>query len=166
MKVQLSVDSEDCDLYPFPDSNALIRVFESEIESLWSQDIIKPEIIEIAISIISQNDMKEQNNRFRGIDSATDVLSFPMWENNGEFLPLPEIECPTLMLGDILLCPEKISENAALNGSEYIEELCLVLAHSLLHLFCWDHETEENEEIMWKRQDIIKSRIMGELRRT
>ena len=163
MKVQLSVDSEDCDHYPFPNSNVLARIFESEIESLWPQGIQKPEIVEISISTLSPSDMKEQNKMFRDIDSSTDVLSFPMWENNGEFVPAPETDCPILTLGDVLLCPEKISENAVENKKEYFEELCLVLAHSFLHLLGWDHETEENEVNMWKRQEIIKSKIMGEL---
>jgi probable rRNA maturation factor len=159
--VQLSVDSEDCDDYPFPDSNVLVRIFENEIESLWPQNTLKPEVVEISISSLLPNDMKEQNKMFRGIDSSTDVLSFPMWENNGEFLP--KTECPILLLGDVLLCPEKISKNAVENGKEYLEELSLVLAHSFLHLLGWDHETEENEANMWKRQEIIKSKIMGEL---
>ena len=160
MKVQLSIDSEDCDSCPLPDHNTLTSVFESEIEELWPQGVKKPEIVEISISSLSSSDMKEQNKMHRDIDSSTDVLSFPLWENNGEFAP--EIDCPMLLLGDILLCPEKISENAAENGKGYFEELCLVLAHSFLHLFSWDHETEENEANMWKRQEIIKSRIMGE----
>jgi len=158
--VQLSVDSEDCDQCPFPDFDVVTRVFESEIEELWPQGIQKPEIIEISISSLSSSDMKEQNKLYRGIDSSTDVLSFPMWGNNGTFVL--ETDCPILLLGDILLCPEKISENAANNGKECLEELCLVLAHSFLHLVGWDHETEGSEEIMWKRQEIIKSRIMGE----
>ena len=161
MKVQLSVDSEDCDQCPFPDSNVLTKIFESEIKSLWPQSSPIPELIEISISTLSSGDMKEQNKMFRNIDSSTDVLSFPMWENNGKFVP--ETDCPILLLGDILLCPEVILENATENKREYSEELCLVLAHSFLHLFGWDHETEENEEIMWSKQEIIKSKIMGEL---
>jgi len=159
--VQLSVDSEDCEPYPFPDSDVLTRIFESEIESLWPQDILKPEIVEISISSLSSGNMKEQNKIFRGIDSSTDVLSFSMWGNNGAFVP--KTDCPILLLGDILLCPEKISENAAENEKEYFEELSLVLAHAFLHLFGWDHETEENEANMWQRQEIVKSKIMGEL---
>ena len=162
MKVQLSVDSEDCDQYPFPDANVLAGVFENEIESLWPQDTPKPETVEISISTLSPGDMKEQNKIYRDIDAPTDVLSFPMWENNGEFVP--QTDCPILLLGDILLCPEMISENAAENKKEYFEELCLVLAHSFLHLLGWDHETEENETNMRSRQEIIKSKIMGEIK--
>ena len=162
MKMQLSVDSEDCDQYPFPDSNVLAGIFESEIEKLWPRGISKPEIVEISISTLSSGDIKEQNKIYRDIDSPTDVLSFPMWENNGEFAPQPD--CPILLLGDILLCPEVISENAVLNKNEYLEELRFVLAHSFLHLFGWDHETEENEANMRNRQEIIKSKIIGELK--
>ncbi|MCL1940675.1 MAG: rRNA maturation RNase YbeY [Synergistaceae bacterium] len=159
--MQLSVDSEDCDQYPFPDAGVLTAVFESEIESLWPQGAPKPEIVEISISSLSSSDMRKQNVTFANIDSTTDVLSFPMWESNGQFVP--ETDCPLLLLGDVLLCPEKISENAAENGKEYIDELSLVLAHSLLHLLGFDHETEENEADMWKRQERIKNKIMGEL---
>ena len=163
MKVQVSVDSEECDHCPFPDTNILTEVFESEIESLWPQAIVKPEIVEISISTLSSSDMKEQNKMYRDVDSSTDVLSFPMWESNGEFVPAPITGCPVFMLGDVLLCPEKIRENADENGKGYFEELCLVLAHSFLHLLAFDHETPENEENMWSRQEIIKNKIIGEL---
>ena len=163
MIVQLSVDSEDCDPCPLPDNSVLTRIFESEIESLWPQGVKKPEIVEISISTLTPGDMKEQNRIYRNIDSCTDVLTFPMCENNGAFDPAQETECPVLLLGDVLLCPEKISENAALNGVSYLEEMCLILAHSFLHLVGFDHETEENEADMWKRQEDIKSKIMGEL---
>ena len=163
MIVQLSVDSEDCDPYPLPDASVLARIFESEIESFWPHGVKKPEIVEISISTLTSSDMKEQNKIFRNIDSSTDVLSFPMCENEGAFVPKLETDCPVLLLGDVLLCPEKISENATLNGVSYFEEMCLVLAHSFLHLVGFDHETEENEADMWKRQENIKSKIMGEL---
>jgi probable rRNA maturation factor len=161
--VQLSIDSEDCDLCPFPDTSVLTRIFESELESLWPLNIQKPEIVEISISTLTSSKMKEQNMLFANIDSSTDVLSFPMCENNGVFAPMSETNCPVLLLGDILLCPEKISKNAAEYGVSYLEEMCLVLAHSFLHLVGFDHDTEENEANMWKRQESIKSKIMGEL---
>ena len=163
MIVQLSVDSEDCDPYPLPDASVLARIFESELEYFWPQGIQKPEIVEISISTLTSSDMKEQNKKFRNIDESTDVLSFPMCENNGAFVPKLETGCPILLLGDVLLCPEKISENAAQNGVSNLEEMCLVLAHSFLHLVGFDHETEENEAEMWKMQESIKSKIMGEL---
>jgi probable rRNA maturation factor len=158
--VQLSVDSEDCDSYPLPDSSVLTRIFESEIESLWPQGVKKPEIVEISISALSSDEMREQNKIFRSIDSSTDVLSFPMWVNDGLFAP--EADCPVLLLGDILLCPEIITKNATENKNEYFEELCLVLAHSFLHLLGWDHEKEADETKMWKRQETIKCKIIGE----
>lgn len=151
MKVNLSVDSDD----PLPLRFDLAAgVFEKEIDLLWKQGVKKPDEAEVSITFVSSREMREQNALYRNINEPTDVLSFPLWEEGGEFSP--QAEFPVLPLGDLLICPSQVASNAKNNNVKYEEELCLVIAHGFLHLLAFDHDTPEREAEMWKLQDKIK----------
>lgn len=156
MKVNLSVDSDE----PVPLRNLDFAscVLERNLGLLWSDDIKKPEEAEISLIFLSPQDMKEQNALFREIDEPTDVLSFPLWEEEGRFIPQPQL--PVIPLGDILICTEQVLANAQKNGIPFCDELCLVLAHGFLHLLAYDHDTPEREAEMWKLQDDIKEELL------
>ena len=62
-------------------------------------------------------------------------------------MPPPGWEC--LPLGDIVICPDKISENADENNKSFTEELVLVMSHGLLHLIGYDHYDIDSERKMW-----------------
>ncbi|MBC7322183.1 MAG: rRNA maturation RNase YbeY, partial [Acetomicrobium sp.] len=90
--------------------------------------------------------------RHRGIDEPTDVLSFPLWEEEGTFC-MPEEIAGEVSLGDIVICPYVVAENARVLGKNPEEELKLIYVHGLLHLLGYDHATPEEEAIMWKKQE-------------
>jgi probable rRNA maturation factor len=117
---------------------------------------------EVSISIVSPSEMQEKNREYREIDEPTDVLSFPMWEENGEFLPPQGWDI--LPLGDILICEEIVRENASQNNVSFIEELYLMVAHGFLHLLGLDHDTEEKKEAMWNLQFRIRENWCSEQR--
>ncbi len=121
------------------------------------------DIVEISISFVSSDEIREINSKYRDCDEATDVLSFPMWETDGTLnfgdaphdVPLP--------LGDIIICPDETFKiHNEINDKT--EALCLMLAHSFLHLLAWDHDTEERQQAMWKRQNEIKELIMNSIK--
>ncbi len=106
---------------------------------------------EISLSFVKDEEMKDLNRKYRGIDSSTDILSFPLWEEEGEFAP-PEGWDP-IPLGDLIISPEKVAENAADAGINFENELVTVLSHGLLHLIGFDHSDPEEERLMWAEQD-------------
>ncbi|MDR2523340.1 MAG: rRNA maturation RNase YbeY [Synergistaceae bacterium] len=108
---------------------------------------------ELSLSFLNALEMREVNKEHRGIDEATDVLAFPLWEG-GCFEP----SFGLLPLGDVLICPEEAEREHSLGHSG---ALCLVLAHGFLHLLGWDHDTPEGERAMWERQDILKARLLA-----
>lgn len=108
------------------------------------------EDVELSLSVLSQSDMQNVNKEYRGIDSATDVLSFPLWEESGVFVPPADWE--SLPLGDILVCPDIVARDAKEEKKEFIEELTLVLCHGMLHLVGFDHDSGEREKEMWGLQ--------------
>ncbi|MDR1875511.1 MAG: rRNA maturation RNase YbeY [Synergistaceae bacterium] len=133
------------------------HVFEEELLSL-SPDIDRYDSVELSVSFLSGAEMREVNRNFRGVDEATDVLSFPLWEEGESFVPAGELR-ELLPLGDILVCPE---ETVRLHDElSRPEALCLMLAHGFLHLLAWDHDTPERERAMWERQDRIREKLAG-----
>jgi len=86
-----------------------------------------------SVVLLSDAAMKNYNREFRGEDSATDVLSFPNEEGDGEEEPY---------LGDILIC---VDAAARQQRKTLLAELQVLSLHGLLHLLGYDHETDQGE---------------------
>lgn len=86
------------------------------------------------------------NRTYRKIDRPTDVLSFPMQE--GEFAGFRGV-----MLGDVVLSVPTAVRQAAEAGKKTDEELRMLLAHGLLHLLGWDHDTKVKDARMRKETE-------------
>jgi len=108
----------------------------------------------ISVSFVSSGEMPELNRLYRDIDAPTDVLSFPLWED----MELPE-GWGEIALGDIVIAPDVVKENASNSELFPDRELFFVLAHGLLHLLGWDHQDEETESTMIERQEQYLERI-------
>lgn len=141
--------------------SAAESVIEAELLDL-APELAACEAVEISLVFSDADGIREINRDYREIDEPTDVLSFPMWEEDGKFLP--DIDAsPVLPLGDIVICmDEAVKRNEGMTEDEV---LCLMLAHSLLHLLAWDHDTDERRDAMWARQDKIKEKLCTALRR-
>ncbi|MFY9383109.1 MAG: rRNA maturation RNase YbeY [Acetomicrobium sp.] len=132
------------------------KVLEEELEE--KHDI---KSIEVSLTFVEPDEMLELNEQYRGIDEPTDVLSFPLWEEeDGSFL-LPSKDWDEVALGDIVICPRVVIDFARASEKELEEEIVLIYIHGLLHLLGYDHTTEEQEAIMWKKQEKYKNYIKG-----
>ena len=104
---------------------------------------------EISITIIDEEEIKSLNLQYRGKDSVTDVLSFPLFEKN----QIPR----SGMLGDIVICEQRVLDQAKELGHSYQRELVYLTIHSLLHLLGYDHEVQsEKVEMRTKEKEIMK----------
>jgi probable rRNA maturation factor len=83
------------------------------------------------IAFVSDKRIRELNHQFRGIDKATDVLSFPAEEE--------------LNLGDVAVSVETAATQARENGLTVDQEIAQLILHGLLHLSGYDHETDNGE---------------------
>lgn len=97
---------------------------------------------ELSILLISAAHIRKLNARFAGDDYATDVLSFPMLEDDDN----------SLLLGDVVICPEIARTNASKVGHELGAEIDTLLVHGTLHLLGYDHDEEEGKARMERRQ--------------
>ncbi|MBR5747123.1 MAG: rRNA maturation RNase YbeY [Clostridia bacterium] len=103
---------------------------------------------EVNVTVVGDRAIRKLNREHRGIDKATDVLSFPMFE-----FGTPEV--PTL-LGDIVISRDTAYRQAKEYGHSPRREFCFLAAHSALHLLGYDHETEaEREEMEAKQEEIL-----------
>jgi len=120
---------------------------------------------EINLTLTDNEGIHTINKEFRQIDRPTDVLSFPMlsYETAGNFAFLDEEDSANFnpdtgeaMLGDIVISVEKVFEQAESFGHSIEREYAFLIAHSMLHLFGYDHMEEEEAKIMEaKQKDIL-----------
>lgn len=99
---------------------------------------------EIELIFMSDDEISEMNAQFRGKNSPTDVLSFPLEE------------MPHSPLGTIIISIDKAKQLAEVLGHSVDNELCLLFIHGLLHLLGYDHEEDEGEMRAKEKQLIEK----------
>lgn len=104
---------------------------------------------ELSLLFVAADHIRKLNNRFAGDDYATDVLAFPMMEDDEE---------GSLLLGDVVICPAVAEKNAAELGHGLQDELAALVVHGTLHLLGYDHQREEDKLKMDTRsQEILSS---------
>ncbi|MGI6442231.1 MAG: rRNA maturation RNase YbeY [Synergistaceae bacterium] len=130
-----------------------------KIENIYTSFLLKKNVIPEAVSYVNVSltfmdlsNMTILNNEYRHMSEGTDVLSFPFWETEDSFFS-PPLDWRFLPLGDIIICPEIIKQNAIEQKKEVINEMVLVIFHGLLHLIGYDHDNNERKQQMWKEQN-------------
>ena len=123
---------------------------------------------EVSLLITHDEEIREMNREHRGIDRATDVLSFPMleFERPGDFTGIDEEmsdvfdpESGELMLGDIVISADKVIAQAEEYGHSPKREYAFLIAHSMLHLCGYDHMEDDERKVMEQKQREIMEKI-------
>ena len=92
----------------------------------------------VSVTFTDKDGIKELNRDYRGVDSVTDVLSFPQYD---DFEEIPEEG--EILLGDVVICRERAAEQAREFGHSLDREMIYLFTHSILHLLGYDHMEEE-----------------------
>jgi len=108
--------------------------------------------LDISIYLTDNDEISGMNAEWMGVEAPTDVLSFPSDEI--------DVDTGNQYLGDIVISTMKAAEQAEANGHKLEEECQLLVVHGMLHLFGYDHSTEEEKTEMWHMQ----TKILKELR--
>ncbi|MBQ7578261.1 MAG: rRNA maturation RNase YbeY [Synergistaceae bacterium] len=157
MKLSLCINNDDSNAVEGdPDINftAIEKVLEDELIKIYP-DSKNFETAEISLTFADSDTIRQLNRDYRNIDEPTDVLSFPMLED----VPVEIPELPVLALGDIIICPEEVKRLHPDLGDK--ESICLMIAHSFLHLLGYDHDTQEKESVMWQTQELITNKMLA-----
>ena len=109
---------------------------------------------EVSVTFVDNERIKELNSSYRNKDSATDVLSFPLYDDFSEII---ENEC-AVPIGDIVISLEKAARQGYDIGHSIYHEVAFLCVHSTLHLLGYDHETskEDEEEMFQKQREIME----------
>ena len=151
----LNYETEYDGTFPFDPKDTAERVLEFTMDYLGC-----PYEADVNLLLTDDDAIHEINKEQRGIDRATDVLSFPMedYPTPGDFTFLEEVsdcfhpESGELLLGDIVISGDRVVEQAKNYGHSTLREFAFLMVHSLLHLMGYDHMEPEDAKIMEKKQ--------------
>ncbi|SBW22253.1 rRNA maturation RNase YbeY [Protofrankia symbiont of Coriaria ruscifolia] len=113
-------------------------------------------LAELSVMLVEQSSMEELHVRYMGEEGPTDVLAFPQDDAFDPSAPDSGEDDPTLLLGDVVLCPDVARRQAAKAGHSTEHEMHLLCTHGILHLLGYDHAEPEEEREMWA----VQSRLL------
>jgi len=128
----------------FNETNKNIREYERVIRDVFKTIHSKKEF---NVIFVDENEIKRINKEFRKIDKVTDVISFALIDDN-EIVQTNE-------LGDVFICVEKALSQAEEYGHSARREFAFLAVHGYLHLCGYDHQTKEEEKVMFDLQEKI-----------
>lgn len=112
-----------------------------------------PARTEMAVILVSPEQIGEYNREFMGRSGPTDVLAFPLLELDPGVAPVPIANQPPVSLGDVFLCPAEVRRHAAEEGVPFEDYLYLLTVHGILHLLGYDHADDEEASAMEQREE-------------
>ena len=125
-----------------------------DLLGVWVAAALQPENAGrgLVVRIVSSEEMRALNRRFRGVDKPTNVLSFP-WE------PPPGASSRDQALGDLVLCAPVVEEEARLQTKSLLAHYAHMVIHGTLHLQGYDHQNADQAELM----ETLETQILGSL---
>ena len=137
---QVDCRSENTDV----DCSPFIQAANQALTALGLSDV------ELSILLCDDAFIHPLNRDYRGKDKPTDVLSFAMREEGDPNDPV---------LGDVIISVERAQEQAQERGHEAGAEFALLLVHGILHLLGYDHEDDEEAQVMEAKEKEILSTL-------
>lgn len=127
MKIQITINNQTSSKIP-----SLAKI-KSAILDVLEDKKVKADVI-VGLEVVEKKEIKKLNKKFRQIDTPTDVLSFPIHEVT------PKVADHPILLGDIVICPEVLMENAKKYNIDIDAEFLKLISHSTLHLLGYHHK--------------------------
>lgn len=153
------VENESEATFPFDVEELTQQVAEAVLDAEGC-----PYEAEVNVLITDNEGIRLYNREYRKVDKETDVLSFPNvpFRKEADFAVAEEYEADCfqpdsgeLILGDIILSADRIYSQAESYGHSVKREFAFLVAHSMLHLCGYDHETPAEAEVMERKQNEI-----------
>ncbi len=138
--------------------NPPVRASEVRRRAERMLEALRMQKAELSILLCDDATIHELNRDYRKKDRPTDVLAFAMREGEGGALN------PAL-LGDVVISLETARRQAREHRRSIVEEVTFLLAHGLLHLLGYDHQTDEQDRIMRARTDALCAAAVDRSRR-
>lgn len=141
-------------------SESLITLLNDTVSKTLELENIDKECY-VSITIVEADEIKELNAEHRGIDKVTDVLSFPVVNllDGSDISDAGDYYDGRLILGDVVLCADRASEQAEEFGHSVEREFGYLTCHSVLHLIGYDHETDGEREVMRLKEEAVMNEL-------
>lgn len=152
----VNFEKDDEYKFDFDAENDIIRTIEACLDYVDC-----PYEAEVNVLLTDNTVIHEMNLETRNIDRPTDVLSFPLISydepavfdfSEDEEIELCNPDSGELLLGDIVISVERAEEQAKEYGHSLRREILFLICHSMLHLFGYDHESDDEREKMESMQ--------------
>lgn len=150
--LEIAILNEQRKYYLSVEQKSLI---ERVLQALAAQEGIADS--EVAVTLVDEDQIRALNRDYRGLDQATDVLSFAM--NEGDEDDFVEIDEAVNLLGDIIISLPHVYAQAEEYGHTPERELAFLVVHGFLHLIGEDHETDEAAEVMFAKQEALLTQL-------
>ncbi|MDR0885011.1 MAG: rRNA maturation RNase YbeY [Clostridiales Family XIII bacterium] len=145
----------------------VIKIMEQAAEYILELETIGyTELIELSLSFVDEDEIREINRLQREIDAPTDVLSFPLFEDMDELVEEMELVIGAgaglgfnVSLGDVVICTDIAKRQAEEFGHSQTRELVYLFVHSVLHLLGYDHmdeHTNEKQEMRAREEQVME----------
>lgn len=153
------------------------KIINKVINECFSNEGLDKLNIYISITLTNPDIIHELNKKYRNVDRATDVLSFPMFEKNeieemlkehkrdeSSIVERAEEDCNENfnecdVLGDLVISIPKVYEQAEEYGHSFERELAYMCVHGFYHLMGYDHIIDSDKVIMRKKEDEILNKL-------
>ena len=154
--MKIYIENETRIQYDFGDPAPVIRKAVRAV----AKDKQLPEELEVNVVLTTASVIQEINRDNRGIDSVTDVLSFPYFEYSEPGVFEGELEDGENILGDIIICGSRMKEQAKKFGHSQKRELSFLIVHSMLHLTGYDHIIPDDASVMEAEQKRLMDEVL------
>lgn len=132
------------------------NVIEKVLKECFREENIQESGLYITVTLTNPDYIKEINEQYRGINKATDVLSFPMFEKDELEQKIQKNDfLPEEVLGDIVISISKVEEQAVEYGHSFERELSYMVVHGFYHLMGYDHIEEADMKLMRPKEEKI-----------
>ena len=120
------------------------------VEKVLEEACKKEKLKEVLFNVIIVDDdyIHTLNRTYRKMDRITDVITFALEDEKS-------MKSPIRVLGDIYICLDQAKRQSKEYGHTLERELCFLAVHGFYHLLGYDHETKEEEKIMFAKQEEI-----------
>lgn len=136
------------------------EIIKRVIEQCFKEEKIEKSKLYISITLTNPEHIHEINKKYRNVDRATDVLSFPMFEKDelDKKIKNNDFEHEDV-LGDIVISIEKVEEQAKEYGHSFEREFAYMLVHGFYHLMGYDHIEDDDKVVMRKKEEIVLNKL-------
>ena len=136
------------------------QTIKKVLEECYKEEGLENSQLIIEITLTTPEHIRKLNNEYRGIDKATDVLSFPMFEKNEIDEKIKENNFfHEDILGDMIISIDQVQKQAIEFGHSFERELSYMVVHSFYHLMGYDHIKENDKKIMRPKEEKILNKL-------